>query len=76
MTNGYENLANAIVLQAVKDWRASVKKLRRRSKNIEAGRLKSGCERFFLSAWFETLTAVDGSIILCKLKKEEGIHDE
>ena len=76
MTNGYENLANAIAIQAVKDWRNSVKKLRRRSRNIEAGRLKSDCERFFLSGWFEELTAVDGSVILCKLKSEEGIHDD
>ena len=29
MTDPYENLANAIVLQAVKDWRSAVRKLKK-----------------------------------------------
>lgn len=34
--NAYEKLANAIILQAVKDWRAARRKLKRKSKNESA----------------------------------------
>ena len=75
MTDPYENLANAIVLQAVKDWRAAVKKLRKRPTHEESIRTKNECERFFRSAWFEGLTSVNGEAILRKLKEEENIDD-
>lgn len=29
------------------------------------------CERFFLSDWFETLTNVNGEIVLNKLQQED-----
>ena len=76
MTDPYENLANAIVLQAVKDWRSAVRKLQKRPRYDPARQMKDECERFFLSDWFEALTSVDGGMILRKLKQEEGIHDE
>ena len=72
----YEALRNAIVLQAVKDWRSAVRKLKKRPRYDPARQMKDECERFFLSDWFEALTSVDGSMILRKLKQEEGIHDE
>ena len=76
MTEPYENLANAIVLQAVKDWRSAVRTLKKRPRYDPAKQMRDDCERFFLSDWFEELTSVDGGIILRKLKQEEGIHDE
>lgn len=76
MNDPYQNLANAIVLSAVKDWRAAVKKLKKRSKHELSLQMKDECERFFLSGWFETLTSVDGEVILKKLKQEAGIDDE
>ena len=76
MTEPYENLANAIVLQAVKDWRSAVRTLKKRSRYDPAKQMREECERFFLSDWFEALTSVDGSVILRKLKQEENIHDE
>jgi len=76
MTEPYENLTNAIVLQAVKDWRSAVRKLKKRPRYDPAKQMKDECERFFLSGWFEELTSVDGSVILRKLKQEENIHDE
>lgn len=76
MTEPYENLANAIVLQAVKDWRSAVRTLKKRPRYDPAKQMRDDCEQFFLSDWFEELTSVDGSIILRKLKQEEGIHDE
>ena len=76
MNDGYENLANAIVLQAVKDWRSAVRQLHKRPRYAPARQMRDACERFFLSDWFEALTSVDGSMIMRKLKQEEGIHDE
>ncbi len=76
MTDAYEDLANAIVLQAVKDWRKAIKTLKKRPRYEAAKQMRDDCERFFLSDWFEELTSVDGSIILRKLKQEENIRDE
>lgn len=75
MSDGYENLANAIILQAVRDWRESVKKLKKRPRYDPAKQMKEECEQFFLSEWFEQLTSVDGRYLLRKLKQEEGIND-
>ena len=76
MNDGYENLANAIVLQAVKDWRSAVRKLKKRHRYDPARQMKDEGEQVFLSDWFEALTSVDGGMILRKLKQEEGSHDE
>jgi hypothetical protein len=69
----YEKLANAIVLQAVKDWRNAVRRLKRHPKNHEAMERKEASERFFQSGWFQVLTDVDGDMLLKKLKEEVKI---
>lgn len=74
--NPYETLRNAIVLQAVKDWRSAVRKLQKRPRYEPAKQMRDDCERFFCSGWFEELTGMDGSTILRKLKQEEDIYDE
>ena len=71
MTDPYENLANAIILQAVKDYRAARKKLKYHPKNKEAKLMVEDCERFFRSDWFTVLTSIDGAVLLKKLKEEE-----
>ena len=71
MTEPYENLANAIVMQAVRDYRAARRKLKKNSKKAEAKAMLEDCERFFLSDWFETLTNVNGEIVLKKLQQED-----
>jgi len=76
MTEPCEDLANAIVMQAVKDWRKAVRTLKKRPRYEAAKQMRDDCEQFFQSDWFETLTSVDGSIILRKLRKEENILDE
>ena len=67
----YEELANAIVLQAAKDYRAARRELKRHPKSKEAPRMMKECERFFLSEWFVALTAIDGGRLLKKLQEEE-----
>ena len=76
MNDGYEELANAIVMQAVKDWRKAVRTLKKRPRYEAAKQMRDECERFFRSEWFEELTSVDGSVILRKLKQEAGINDD
>lgn len=66
----YEALANAVVLQAVKDWRESTKKVSRGRRNINAQDMKEECKRFFTSSYFSTFTEMDGNMLLMKLKQE------
>lgn len=68
-TKPYDDLAHAIVMQAVTDYR----RLLRGEPIIEAkGRKVSleEIEQFIKSDWFFTLTNVDGNKILKKLKEE------
>lgn len=59
----YENLANAIVLSAVRDYRNSTSK-----DEIQS------IERFFRSEWFSVLTSVDAEFLIQTLREEKG-HD-
>ena len=56
----YEELANAIVLQAVKDYRL----------HDDEQKLAS-IERFFRSDWFGVLTNINPEILITKLRKEK-----
>ena len=60
----YEELANAIVLQAVKDYRL----------HDDAPELAS-IERFFRSGWFGVLTQIDPEILITKLRKEKVCYE-
>lgn len=66
----YENLANAIILRAVEDYRDALKKLKINPKYQPALKMKEECEQFFLSEWFTILTPLDGAALLRKLKEE------
>ena len=66
----YENLANAILLQAVKDYRMSLKSLKANSRNRTAQADKAEIERFFRSQWYSALTSVDGEMLIRSLQKE------
>ena len=56
----YERLANAIVLQAVSDYRVALKKIKAHPKNREAISEALEIEKFFRSGWYSQLTDVDG----------------
>lgn len=71
MIGSYENLANAIVLLAVKDYCSARKRQKYHPKNKEAKLIIEDCERFFRSDWFGVLTSVDGKALLRKLKEEK-----
>lgn len=57
-----QKLSNAIVLQAVKDYRTALQK--------NDTHVIYECEHFFRSPWFFTLTNVDGEFLIEKLRKE------
>ena len=71
MTDPWESLANAIILQAVKDYREARKKLKKRPKNEDAKLMISDCEAFFRSDWYRALTDVDGEMLIRKLREEK-----
>lgn len=67
----YETLANAVIIQAVKDYRTAYRKyMKNPAGNAAACEIKS-LERFFLSEWFQMLTDADGGEILRKVRENE-----
>lgn len=67
----WQKLANAIVEQAVKDYRMEQARVKANPRNSDHAKSEvRKLERFFRSDWFEVLTDVDGRLILSRLKKE------
>ena len=60
--NPYEELASAIIMQAVKDYR-------RTDRKPELAKI----ERFFRSGWFSVLSQVDPEYLIRKLRKEKHL---
>lgn len=58
--NPYEDLANAIILLAVKDYRLT-----------DNERELQEIERFFRSGWFGVLSKVDPEFLIKELQKEK-----
>lgn len=55
----YKLLANAIIIQAVKDYR-----------NAKHPATRKELERFFRSEWFSILSNLNGEVLLKQLQKE------
>ena len=66
----YERLANAIVLQAVNDYRVAMKAVKRNPNNRVALDNALQIERFFRSGWYSTLTSVDGEYLIRRFQEE------
>ena len=67
---GYQALANGIIEQAVKDYRAALKILRRHPDSKAAMATVMEVERFFHSSWFAVLTDIDPDYLIERLRKE------
>ena len=65
-----ERLANAIILQAVTDYRVALKRLKRNPKDGETIDEAMRVESFFRSGWYSQLTAVDGEYLIRRLQDE------
>ncbi len=74
MIDGYQLLANAIVLQAANDWKRARLEMDKAqpfsSTWMRWDYLRKQCVVFFLSGWCGKLTKLDGTYILERLKKE------
>lgn len=66
----YTRLANAIILQAVKDYRDANKKISRGKVNKDAEIQKNEVLGFFRSGWFGALTELDPEMLIKRLDKE------
>ena len=67
----YENLANAIIIQACKDFRRAYKRYLRRYRSSDKPDTEFlELESFFRSDWYKTLTSVDGEYLMDRIKKE------
>lgn len=70
MEKEWEELANAIIIRAVEDYRDSRWRVRNLPDQVEAREMIIEIEEFLLSPWFALLTDVDGEWLLKKLKEE------
>ena len=61
MVNPFEELAQAIILQAVKDYRLH-----------DDAAERDSIEQFFRSRWFGVLTNLDPEMLISRLKKEKA----
>ena len=67
--NPYEELANAIIEQAVKDFRITLVGNLRYPSNKEHLKNLKELQEFFLSSWFSTLTDLDGEYLMNRVVK-------
>ena len=78
MGNPYEELAQAIILLAVNDYRRNNKRMALCPIDQKLQRGRKELEKFFLSSWFAILTDLDGQQLLHQLQAEmkgmEGIE--
>ena len=68
--NPYERLANAIIIQASKDYMTILRKKKRNPGSASAEHDIREIERFFRSDWYQVLTSVDGEYLMDRLRKE------
>ena len=66
----WSDLAEAIILKAVDDYRHTSRRLLAKPDDGRLTLRKAEIERFFLSSWFQVLTDLDGKQLLKKLQAE------
>ncbi len=64
----YENLANAIALSGIKDYKRALIRLRRNPDSKSARQAVTNGENFLYSDWFAMLTNVHPDYLIRKLK--------
>ena len=66
----YEALGNAIILQAVKDYRLTLRKVKKNPRNREAIDEALQIEKFFIGPLFGVITDLDPEFLIDKLQAE------
>ena len=72
----YVELANAIVLQAFKDYRKALFKMVQEPEEWKHRSTKKKLERFFCSKWYRTLTDLDPEILMREAKRQADVSIE
>ena len=72
MDDNYQDLANAIVVRAAKDYRKALERLDNPLEGVHAENDIKRLEEFFRSDYYKLLTSVDGELLINKLKQEGG----
>ncbi len=70
MKRCWEDLAEAIIMQAVTDYRKARRRVRHFPDQKGAQATIKEVERFFRSWWFAQLTDIDGEMLIRKLREE------
>ena len=71
--DGYQLLANAIIIQACTDYRKALKIIKRFPDDRVAKQEIAEIECFFRSSLYDALTKIDGEYLIKKLRKEVGV---
>lgn len=71
----YQELANAIVMQAVKDYRIALLHSKKRPDNNGYQIEVASLERFFRSGWFGELTSINAEYLIRRVNEEVQKND-
>ena len=71
----YESLANAIIMQAVKDYRIALLHLQKRPDNKGYQIEVASLERFFHSDWYGEITSLNASYLIQRINEEVRRND-
>jgi len=74
--DGWGDLSEAIILNAVDDYRHAISRLMRQPDETRLLKQKKELELFFLSTWFQVLTTLDGEQLLHSLQREAQRMEE
>ena len=66
----YANLAMAICMQGVRDWKRATDRARKHPENQSARAMVEETEAFFRSEWFHMLSGVDGEELLQEMIRQ------
>ena len=66
--NGWDDLAEAIILRAVEDYRHTNSRLRAKPEDDRLQKRKEEIEEFFRSSWFQVLTDLNGRQLLHQIQ--------
>ncbi len=70
MRDNWEDLANAIVVQAANDYRRALRVLKAHPNYSPAAKVKTEVEQFFRSEWYRSLSGVEGEVLIKGLNAE------
>ncbi len=72
----WEDLANAVIIQAIEDYGHALRCIKRHPENEAAQRDADRLERFFYGQWFELLTNMEPNYLLPRLWERYGVKRE